>query len=284
MASVVVARQSTINDLLEVFGAKFRIINTKASFVGREASTEFSVAIGDHTIKAGEQSFEEPSFTTVLSSGDKFTLALAFFSAQVRADPNLAKSRIIFDDPFSSQDMQRQWETTSQIRSLAADACQVIVLSHDPRFLSLIEKNTSSCKTYQLTCNDDGEGSISIWSSEDELKDIYVRQAQRIREYAHNGNFLKDSNAETLIKDLRPFLEDYVRARFPGRFAALVMLDEMASEIEKAGSTDPLFKNTSEIRAINEYSRDNMHGGASAPNADQLRSQCKRVCSIIGQY
>ncbi|MCX7318861.1 MAG: AAA family ATPase [Hyphomicrobiales bacterium] len=282
MNSVVVDRQSTINELLEVFGANFRIINTKASFVGREANTEFSIAIGDHSVKAGEHSLEEPSFTTILSAGDKFTLALSFFIAQVRSDPDLDKARIIFDDPFSSQDMQRQWETTSQIRSLAGDARQVIVLSHDPRFLALIEKNSSSCKTYQLTCDDEGNGAISSWSAEDELKDIYVRQAQRIREYAKHGRFLKGSTPETLVKDLRPFLEDYVRARYPGRFAPLVMLDEMTTEIERSGISDSLYGSISDLRAINEYSRDNMHGGASIPDADQLRGQCRRVCAIMG--
>lgn len=284
MASEIATRQNGINDLLEAFGASFRIVNTKASFIGREASTEFSVSIGSHTVKAGEHSPDTPSFTTVLSSGDKFTLALAFFIAQVRADPNLANAKIVLDDPFNSQDMQRQWETTSQIRSLAATACQVIVLSHDPRFLALIEKNSSSSKSYQLTCDDEGEGSLSIWSSEDELKDIYIRQAQRIREFATKGQFLKDSNAESLIKDLRPFLEDFIRTRYPGRFAQRMMLDGMASEIEAAGPSDPLYRNVPSFRALNEYSRDNMHGGASVPDPGQLRAQCVRVHKIIGPY
>lgn len=284
LSSNVGDRQNAINALLEQFGANFKIENTKASFVGREASADFSIAIGPHSVKAGEAQKGEPSFATVLSAGDKFTLALAFFISQVRSDPDLSKARIVFDDPFNSQDTQRQWETTSQIRALASDSCQVIVLSHDPRFLKLIEKNATACSTFQMMCDDAGIGSISNWSSEEELKEIYVRQAERIREYAATGKSLPGSTDESLIKDLRPFLEDFIRARFPGRFASLVMLDDMAKQIEEAGSDDPLFRYISAFRAINEYSRDNMHGGASVPDPGQLRAQCKRIVSIIGSY
>jgi hypothetical protein len=62
------------------------------------------------------------------------------------------------------------------------------------------------------------------------------------------------------------------------------MLDDMAKEIEAAGSDDPLFKHISAFRAINEYSRDNMHGGASVPDPGQLRAQCKRIVAVIGSY
>lgn len=284
LSSNVGDRQNAINALLEQFGANFKIENTKASFVGREASADFSIAIGVHSVKAGEIQKGEPSFATVLSAGDKFTLALAFFISQVRSDAELSKALIVFDDPFNSQDAQRQWETTSQIRALAAEARQVIVLSHDARFLKLIEKNVSVCSTFQIVCDDAGIGSISTWSSEEELKEIYVRQAERIREYAATGELLKGSTHENLIKDLRPFLEDFIRARFPGRFGSLVMLDDMAKQIEAVGLGDPLFKCVSAFRAINEYSRDSMHGGASIPDPGQLRAQCKRIVSIIGSY
>lgn len=158
------------------------------------------------------------------------------------------------------------------------------MLSHDPRFLALIEKNSSATSAFQLMCDDAGVGTISNWSSADELKDIYVRQAERIREYAATGKCLPGSSEETLIKDLRPFLEDFVRARFPSRFAPLVMLDAMTNEIEASGQGDPFFRNVSAFRAINEYSRDNMHAGGSVPDPGQLRAQCKRINSIVGSY
>jgi wobble nucleotide-excising tRNase len=38
------------------------------------------------------------------------------FITQVRADPGIANTVIVFDDPFTSQDMARQFETVGQIR------------------------------------------------------------------------------------------------------------------------------------------------------------------------
>jgi wobble nucleotide-excising tRNase len=135
------ARQREINKLLTLFGANFQIVDAKAGFIGREANTEYAIELGAHVLRVRMGSQSEPSFKTVLSAGDKFTLALALFFTQVRSDPALNNAVVVFDDPFSSQDMQRQWETGCQIRQLADDAQQVIVLSHDPRFLFLIEKD-----------------------------------------------------------------------------------------------------------------------------------------------
>jgi wobble nucleotide-excising tRNase len=286
VTSTVGARQNEINALLEVFGAEFWICDTKASFVGREPNADYSIEIGTHRVNAGERAEDKPSFNTILSAGDKFTLALAFFIAQVRADPQLKDATIIFDDPFSSQDMQRQWETTSQLRSLSKDCCQVIVLSHDPRFLALIEKNAikADCSSFQIMCDDTGAGSISTWSSEKELETAYVRNAQVIREFASKGQYLDGENADSVIKILRPFSEDFVRARFPARFAPLIMLDGMTDEIEAAGVDDPLFQHVARFRAVNEYSRDHMHAGAPPIDPVQLRAQCKRIVGFLGQY
>lgn len=279
------AKQNAINEILELFGASFKISGTKASFVGREANTDYSIAVGPHLVPAGERDRSKPSFNTVLSAGDKFTLALAFFLTQVKDDPNLADATIVFDDPFSSLDAHREWETTSQLRAVAKQACQVIVLSHDPRFLALIEKNErSTIDTFQITCDDTGSGEIRPWSSADELRDLYLRQCERIREYASTGNLLPGVTHESLIKDLRPFVEGFVRNRYPGRFAHLVMLDGMTDEIEKLGTADPMFPHVRDLRALNEYGRDNMHAGAPPPDPQALRAQCRRVVKIIGSY
>jgi wobble nucleotide-excising tRNase len=284
--TVIKKRQNEINDLLENFGANFAITDTKASYIGREPNTDYSILIGPHKVQVGERNDQAPCFKTVLSAGDKFTLALALFITQVRSEPDLKDATIVFDDPFNSQDMHRQWETTSQIRSLSKEACQVVVLSHDPRFLQMIKKDVyeaDHCSEYQLSCCPRGEGKISSWSSNDELKSIYVRQAERIREFATKGSFLNGCDAESLTKDLRPFLEDFLKARFPGRFGD-IFLSDMAIEINKSGADDPMYEHVETFRKINEFSRGNMHGGASIPDPHELRAQCKRVVKVVGAY
>jgi hypothetical protein len=62
------------------------------------------------------------------------------------------------------------------------------------------------------------------------------------------------------------------------------MLDGMTNDIEAAGIADPMFANVADLRALNEYTRPNMHGGGQVPDPTALRAQCKRVTGIIGTY
>lgn len=279
-------KQAAINSLLKNFGADFSIVDAKANFIGREPNTDFAIKVGKSKVAAGQKSDKEPSFKTVLSSGDKTTLALAFFLTQVRDDNEIGKAVVVLDDPFNSQDTGRQWETTSQIRALSKAAGQVIVLSHDPRFLSLIEKDASEFQSYQIQCDaKTGHGALYLWSSAEELKELYVRRAEVIREFANHGNLLKDQTALSVQQQLRPFMEDHLRARYPSRFPdPLTMFNDMINAIEEAGNADDMFKNVSEMRSLNEYSRGSMHGGGTAPDETELRSQCRRVMEIVGNF
>ncbi|WP_038366275.1 AAA family ATPase [Bosea sp. UNC402CLCol] len=280
------ARQAAVNDLLSDFGASFRIVDAKTSFAGREPNTEFALELGTHKVRAGDKSATEPSFKTVLSSGDKTTLALAFFIAQIEADLDLKDAVVIFDDPFNSQDMDRQFQTTSHIRSVCEKACQTLVLSHDPRFLQLIEKNGRHLplRTFQLRSNDAGEGTLAAWSSDDELKSLYLQQSQAIREYASHQNLLPGLTLNSVHQSIRPFLEDYLRLRFPGRFPDQCFISDMAVEIQKAGSSDPMAAHVSDLFALNEYTRPNMHGGGTNPQPTELRAHCRKVVAIVGSY
>jgi len=279
-------RQSQINEMLDNFGANFSIVDTKANFKGREPNAEFSIEIAKHKISVGEKKPDEPSFGTVLSSGDKTTLALAFFLTQALADSQLDSSVVVFDDPFNSQDLNRQFETTSQIRALSNKAGQTIVFSHDPRFLNMIAKDShdSTTSTYQLRCKDNGDGAITRWLISDTLKELYVRQSEIIREFATHGQPLKGENLNSVKQAIRPFLEDYIRARFPARFEEMDMLYGMIETIEKAGSDDPLHSSLTDLIALNEYTRPNMHGGGAMPEETELRANCKKVVRIVGRY
>ncbi|WDR06579.1 AAA family ATPase [Devosia rhodophyticola] len=285
-AATMTARQTAVNSLLFDFGASFRIVDAKTNFVGRDPNTEFAIEIGARKVKAGDRSDIEPSFKTVLSAGDKTTLALAFFIAQVNADLKLADAVVVFDDPFNSQDLDRQFQTTSHIRSIGASACQTIVMSHDPRFLNLIEKNADqlAVRTFQLQCSDSGEGSITQWRIADELKSLYLQQSEMIREYASHQKILKGQTLNSIKQAIRPFLEDYLRLRFPGRFPARAQIFEMAQSIQNAGRDDPLSHSTTNLFALNEYTRSNMHGGGDAPVPNELRTHCQKVVAIVGSY
>ncbi|MCQ1856001.1 AAA family ATPase [Neorhizobium galegae] len=285
-ATTMVSRQAAVNELLGNFGANFRIVDARTNFIGRDPNTEFAIEIGAHKVKAGNKSDSEPSFKTVLSAGDKTTLALALFIAQIEAVPGLQDAVVVFDDPFNSQDMDRQFQTTSHIRSVSTKARQTIVMSHDPRFLQLIEKNSDddATRAFQLQCDDSGMGSLRGWSSADELMTLYVQQSEMIREYATHQKVLKGQSLNSVKQAIRPFLEDYLRLRFPGRFPDGAQIVAMAAAIRDAGSDDPLAKFVPDLLALNEYTRENMHGGAASPVAGELRAHCRKIVAIVGSY
>lgn len=280
------SRQDKINELLSAFGANFKIANAKANFKGRDPNTEYAICIGERAVLAGDKSDTAPSFKTLLSAGDKTTLALALFITQICADVNIGNSVVVFDDPFNSQDMNRQFETTSQIRSVAGKASQTIVFSHDPRFLNMIEKDADKniTSTFQMQCSDNGEGTIGSWSSANELKELYVRQGEMIREFANQGTLLRDATYLSILQAIRPFLEDYIRARFPGRFTSNQLIVGMMEVIKAAGEEDPLYGAVDDLLALNEYSRINMHGGGQPPDPVALRAQAQKIIKIVGQY
>ena len=66
---------------------------------------------------------------------------------------------------------------------------------------------------------------------------VYVRQSERIRELAHTGTFLPETNAEALIKDIRPLIEEHIKLRLPGRFPPLKMLDGMIVTLRQQAPT-----------------------------------------------
>ena len=139
-AQVMGQYEKTINRLLDEFQAGFRITGTAPSYAGGVVSSSYKIVINDTEVElgSGDTALDKPSFRNTLSSGDKSTLALAFFLAQLDHDPGKTAKTVIFDDPFNSQDGFRKDCTIQKIRRCGAGCTQVIVLSHDQAFLKRI--------------------------------------------------------------------------------------------------------------------------------------------------
>jgi wobble nucleotide-excising tRNase len=127
--------QSSINRLLRTFGANFTIVNARPSFAGGKASSTYQLELNNTRVDIGDARTPRGTacFRTALSTGDKSTLALAFFIARLEEE-NLGARCVVFDDPLSSLDVFRSACTQQEIRSVAGRAAQTIVLSHDAFF------------------------------------------------------------------------------------------------------------------------------------------------------
>lgn len=162
--TVVGQYEKRINELLQVFGTGFRIGETKTSYAGGNVSSTFHIEINEVAVSLGDAGTPaaQACFKNTLSAGDRSTLALAFFIAQLESRPKLADTVVVFDDPFTSQDRSRRLQTKREVCRLADTARQVIVMSHEPSFLKTIQDSVASGTTRTLQLIRLGENNSTI--------------------------------------------------------------------------------------------------------------------------
>jgi len=265
--------QNQINRLLRLFGATFRIAGTRCQYPGGTPSCTYNLLIDNEEIDPGgpETPPDRPSFRNTLSSGDRNTLALAFFLSQLSDDPSLGQKIVVFDDPFTSLDRSRRTFTQQEICRLARNAGQVIVFSHDPHFLANIEgsMDASAVKVLQFA----GvlqDTTIGEYSLDETLQTSYMRSVTQLR------RFLEGSDSEepyAVAHQIRPLLEDCLRIKLPRTFAAHDSLGQMIRKIREADSAGPLGVFTDllpDLEDVNGYATPFGHGGIERSRHDPI--------------
>jgi wobble nucleotide-excising tRNase len=211
------ASQTAINVYLRRFNAGFRLDSvTSTSTRGGPACT-YNVVINDTPVSVGggTPSEGEPSFRNTLSSGDRNTLALAFFFASLDQDPNVGNAVVVIDDPISSLDDHRSLTTVQEVRRLSERAGQVIVLSHDKRFLCRIWNGSDATGRLALEIARDGAGStLRPWNVDQDSVTEHDRRHVRLREYVTSG----DGDRREVARAIRPHLEAFLRVARPEHF------------------------------------------------------------------
>lgn len=207
-----------INELLESFAADFKIGDITPSYTGGHPSSSFPVVINDEQVDLGDAKTPRgtPSFRSALSAGDRSSLALAFFIAQLENLPTLANTIVVFDDPFTSQDRSRRTYTQQLIGRVASQAKQVLVTSHDPHFLKLIWDNVATVDVKTLQLARVGKNcTITEWDIEEETKSSYIREIAQLREFLADGT---TGDFRDIARKIRPILEGHLRLRFTHQF------------------------------------------------------------------
>jgi wobble nucleotide-excising tRNase len=122
-AQVISQYGRSINHYLERINAGFRITTPTHTYRGGPPSTSYQILINQNAVDLGDAGtpLDRPSFKNTLSAGDRNTLALAFFLAQLSQDPDRVRKVVVFDDPFTSMDSFRRSHTA--IKSSAAAIC-----------------------------------------------------------------------------------------------------------------------------------------------------------------
>ena len=280
-----------INELLENFGADFRITNIVPQFVGGHPSSSYSILINDEEIGVGDAKTPrgKPAFRSTLSAGDKSSLALAFFIAQLEKQPNIGDLTVVLDDPFSSQDRSRRKYTQQLVCRKANDVEQVIVVSHDPDFLaSLAEGIThSNIKVLQVARIGKTGGTIAECDIREETQIPYLRDISKLKDFTDVGT----GDLLTVARTIRPVLETRLRLVLPHQFTENEWLGGMIEQIRNATPPSPLTEHQAglaEIEDINDYSKVFHHdqnqttSEVSPPDRAELETYVKRTLRFVG--
>jgi wobble nucleotide-excising tRNase len=282
--------EATINKLLKGFNAGFTIANSKKTYIGGTPTSVYQILINNQPVDLGDDATPagQPCFRTTLSAGDKSTLALAFFLAQLDHDPTKGSRIVIFDDPFNSQDRSRRERTAELLRRYGNECSQLILLSHDPFFLALVWAKLPKAERHslQLTRAPDNTTTIEEWDVEKETQEGYFKDHAALSSYLLNGA----RELIDIVRKVRPVLEGYHRYRFPNQFPENEWLGDMIKRIRDSAGSHPMHPALEELEGINDYSRKYHHdtnpGKADSEpiNDGELQGYVKRTLDIVGGY
>ena len=229
----------------------------------------------------------QPSFRNTLSSGDRSTLALAFFLAQLKHDPGKASKIVVFDDPFNSQDNFRKDHTVRKIRDCGEICAQVIVFSHDLHFLKRIwdrlQEKPAERRCLELKRIGLYDTAIVEWNIEAATQSAYKTDRQALTDFYHDGvGELRD-----VVQKIRPILETYTKILAGGTVAEADTLGVVVSKIRTIGSKHQLYPLCNGLDDLNIYTRRYHHGenqqAATEPITDgELHGYVKRTLEMTG--
>jgi wobble nucleotide-excising tRNase len=227
------AYQGTINDYLGRLGAGFRLDNVASVNTRAGSSATYTVLINNQPV--GLTSDTGPSFKTALSSGDRNTLALAFFFASLEQDSALADKIVVIDDPMSSLDEHRTLVTVEEIVKMARRVRQVIVLSHSkPFLLSLWKSGPKNSRAAMRISRAQNGSSLALWRANEDAVAEHDRRYGRVRTYVAAAD---PSMERAVAADLRPMLEAWARIAYPIEFPPEEMLGGFLNRCEQVVRT-----------------------------------------------
>ena len=250
-----------VNHYLKRFGVSARITRPTNSMAGNAGSSDYSLIIKGETIsrRRGQANDPMPSFRNTLSTGDKTTLALAFFLAKLDHDGTLNQKVVVFDDPLASHDSHRRGKTVEAIKELCGRCLQLIVLSHDEYFLREVEKLCSSATkaSYQLEYSDGDEWSAATHVHLSDLcRSDHTKRLDKLIAYADH----RRGDPDDIVLHVRQVVETHFRRSYTAYFAHNRNLGHMVRDIDGHVGVHPCHGVRDQMDTLNAATCDNHHG------------------------
>ena len=246
--------QNAINDYLRRFNAGFRLSSVSSVNTRGGSSCSYSVLINKVEVPLSPAHDATPSFKNTLSSGDRNVLALAFFFASLESDPNRAEKIVVIDDPITSLDEHRSLTTIQEMRQLANDVEQFIVLSHSKPFLCHLWQGADSDTRSAMKIVRSNPGStLAEWDVNQDSITEHDRRHAMVREYIEDPNA---ADERAVAAALRPILEVFARVAYPRWYPPGFLLGPFIGRCEQQkGTADEILSSTdrTELRHLLDY-------------------------------
>ncbi|MDQ0086061.1 wobble nucleotide-excising tRNase [Variovorax boronicumulans] len=258
MSSMLAEYEGDINKWLAHLRTPFKISKLNYSYVGGPTPrTEYGVLVREKLVTAGKAAANAPSFSTVLSDGDKRSLALAFFLAKVLHEKSCADSIVVLDDVFASLDSNRRSQTIAALCEVGKKCAQIIVLAHDAYFLYELEKAMVEEKLPQvLSLQIRRVGEFSELAPADFST---MCESDYYKRYRTTWDYLSGAVPDDLLQvaqALRVLVEGNLHRRFPGLIRERVAMGVIIGLIESAPAGSPLEQlkpQVKDLRSFNEF-------------------------------
>lgn len=271
-----------INRELENFGVEFSIKGVKRkSDSTRTESVHFNICLKGESFNPNGSSSSPYKLSNTLSTGDRSTLAFAFFIAKYR-EKDISNQILVFDDPITSLDFFRKTQTKNTILRFAKNAAQVIVLTHSMEFARLF-KHEKNGRFVQIKKNNLVSG--LSYTSYNKFSDMSIEK------HSHNQNLIQQYiddpssvNRLDVMKSVRPYIETTIKQYRPD-FGSL-SLGQIIVRLREEGNICEHY--IEDLKNINDIiTPESSHGSAEVNSNDyenitddELMSVCKKAIQI----
>jgi len=271
-----------INRELENFGVEFSIKGVKRkSDSSRTESVHFNICLKGESFNPNGSISSPYKLSNTLSTGDRSTLAFAFFIAKYRKK-DISNQILVFDDPITSLDFFRKTQTKNTILRFAKNAAQVIVLTHSMEFAKLF-KQVKDGRFIQVKKNNlvSGLSYIPYNKFSDMSIEKHSHNQNRIQQYIADPTSV---NRLDVMKSIRPYTETTIRQYRPD-FGSL-SLGQIIGRLRSEGNTCEDY--IEDLETINDIiTPESSHGSAEIDSDDyehitddELMTVCNKASHI----
>lgn len=285
--------QVDMNQYLQSFGVDFRINNNLDRKSKGKPRLMLKVVINDEEVDISNNEKGRPNFKNTLSTGDKTTLALAFFFAKLKqmGQTELKETIVVLDDPITSLGMHRRERTANEISKLASQVKQIVVLSHEPYFLRNIYKKLKlrsiNPKLIQLQPRKN-ETVFITWDMFQSLKQPYVLHCEKLIRLI-DGEAVEVNELINIRNSIRIVIEGALQNRYPTDLSENDSLGQHIAKIVNSTTSSPLSRLKTKtdvmniLNEVNQYSTTVHHldSDTSLTYQKELIAFCKDVLSFV---